>query len=115
MILGVDFTCAPRSAKAITVAFATWSADTLLVDRYARLTDFAAFEALLAQPGPWIAGFDFPFGLPAELIRDLGWPREWRALLQHCEGMTRPQFRAQLDAYRGTRPAGRKYAHRATD
>ena len=115
MILGVDFTCAPRSAKAITVAFATWSADTLLVDRYARLTDFAAFEALLAQPGPWIAGFDFPFGLPAELIRDLGWPREWRALLQHCEGMTRLEFRARLDAYRRTRPAGRKYAHRATD
>ena len=115
LILGIDFTCAPRVAKAITVAFAGWNGNTLVVDRYARLTDFASFEALLAQPGPWIAGFDFPFGLPAELIRDLGWPCEWRALVEHCEAMPRPQFRSRLDAYRGTRPAGRKYAHRATD
>ena len=115
MILGIDFTCAPRASKAITVAFARWSGDTLVVDRYARLTDFASFEALLAQPGPWIGGFDFPFGLPAELVRDLGWPREWRALVRHCQAMTRLQFRAQLDAYRATRPAGRKYPHRATD
>jgi uncharacterized protein DUF429 len=115
LILGIDFTCAPRPAKAITVAFARRDRQALVVDRIDRLTDFPAFEALLAQPGPWIAGFDFPFGMPAELIRDLGWPREWRALVQHCEAMTRPEFRAQLDAYRGTRPAGRKYAHRATD
>jgi hypothetical protein len=115
LILGIDFTCAPRASKAITVAFASRSGDTLVVDRYARLTDFASFEALLAQPGPWIGGFDFPFGLPAELVRDLGWPREWRALVKHCQAMTRLQFRAQLDAYRATRPAGRKYAHRATD
>ena len=114
-LLGIDFTSAPRPSKAITVAFAGWSGETLVVDRYARLTDFASFETLLAQPGPWIGGFDFPFGLPAELIRDLGWPREWRALVRHCEVMTRPQFRAQLDAYRATRPIGRKYAHRATD
>jgi len=114
-ILGVDFTCAPRASKAITVAFAGWSGEALVVERYARLTDFGAFEALLAQPGPWIGGFDFPFGLPAELTRDLGWPRKWRALIQHCQAMTRPQFRAQLDAYRAMRPAGRKYVHRATD
>jgi uncharacterized protein DUF429 len=115
LILGIDFTCAPRPDKAITVAFARWDRQALVVDRIDRLTDFAAFEALLARPGPWIGGFDFPFGLPAELIRDLGWPREWRALVQHCQAMTRPQFRAQLDAYRATRPAGRKYAHRTTD
>ena len=115
MILGVDFTCAPRSAKAIAVAFARWDRQALVVDRIDRLTDFAAFEALLAQPGPWIAGFDFPFGLPAELIRDLGWPREWRALVEHCEAMTRLEFRAALNVYRASRPVGRKYAHRATD
>jgi uncharacterized protein DUF429 len=115
LILGIDFTCAPRPAKAITVAFARWDRQALAVDRIDRLTDFAAFEALLARPGPWIGGFDFPFGMPAELIRDLGWPREWRALVQHCKAMTRLEFRAALDAYRATRPAGRKYAHRATD
>ena len=115
MILGVDFTCAPRASKGITVAFADWDRGVLLVDRLARLADFASFEKLLADPGPWIGGFDFPFGLPRELIRDLGWPRDWRALVAHCEAMTRADFRSVLDAYRATRPQGRKYAHRKTD
>jgi hypothetical protein len=115
LILGVDFTCAPRPAKAITVAFARWDDDVLRVERFARLTDFVSFERLLTEPGPWIGGFDFPFGMPAELVRDLDWPGEWRALVTHCEAMTRLEFRAALDAYRASRPVGKKYAHRATD
>jgi hypothetical protein len=115
MILGVDFTCAPRASKGITVAFAAWDRGALLVERLAHLADFASFEKLLAQPGPWIGGFDFPFGLPGELIRDLGWPRDWRSLVAHCEAMTRADFRSALDAYRATRLPGRKYAHRKTD
>ncbi len=115
MILGIDFTSAPRTSKAITVAFADWDRGALLVNRLARLTDFASFERLLAEPGPWIGGFDFPFGLPAELVRDLGWPREWRALVAHCEAMTRADFRSVLNAYRATRLVGQKYAHRKTD
>ena len=115
LILGIDFTCAPRASKAITVAFARWDDDQLIVERFSRLTDFESFEGLLAQPGPWIGGFDFPFGMPAELVRDLAWPAQWRPLVAHCEAMTRVEFRAVLDAYRATRPAGRKYAHRKTD
>jgi hypothetical protein len=115
LILGIDFTCAPRAAKAITVAFARREAGSLLVERLARLVDFTSFEQLLAQPGPWIGGFDFPFGMPAELVRDLDWPGDWRALVAHCAKMPRAEFRSTLDAYRATRPAGRKYAHRATD
>ena len=115
LILGVDFTCAPRASKAITVAWTRRDEDILVVERFSRLTDFASFEDLLAQPGPWIGGFDFPFGMPAELVRDLGWPDEWRALVAHCEAMTRADFRSALDAYRATRPVGSKYAHRKTD
>jgi hypothetical protein len=115
LILGVDFTCAPRASKAITVAFAHTEGADLVVDRFARLADFGSFERLLAEPGPWIGGFDFPFGMPAELIRDLNWPGEWRALVAHCEAKTRADFRAVLNAYRATRPVGGKYAHRKTD
>ena len=115
LILGVDFTCAPRPAKAITVAFARWHAGVLHIERLAKLRDFAQFERLLADPGPWIGGFDFPFGMPAELVRDLDWPIDWRALVAHCAGISREKFRAVLNAYRAKRPAGRKYAHRATD
>jgi hypothetical protein len=114
-ILGVDFTCAPRKAKPITAALARLEDDTLRVETIERLETFAAFEALLARPGPWVGGFDFPFSLPLELSRDLGWPADWRALVEHCSAFSREDFRARLDAYRETRPAGRRYAHRATD
>ena len=114
-IYGVDFTCAPRKAKPITVACASLSRSVLEIRRIEKLESFAAFEAFLARPGPWIGGFDFPFSLPRELVHDLGWPVEWRALVTHCAGMPRKKFRELLDAYRSTRPVGRKYAHRATD
>src|SRR5438094_2947517 len=114
-VFGVDFPAAPCRGKAITVAAGRLKGMTLAIQGIERLETFSAFEALLARPGPWIAAFDFPFGLPAELCRDLGWPLEWKALVSHCSGLTRQQLRCALDAYRNSRPAGRKYAHRATD
>ena len=113
-IYGVDFTCAPRRAKPITVASATFRR-RLEVQTVEKLESFAAFEAFLARPGPWIGGFDFPFSLPRELVGDLGWPADWPNLVAYCSGMDRPVFRATLDRYRASRPIGRKYAHRATD
>jgi hypothetical protein len=114
-IYGVDFTCAPRKAKPITVASGRLTGNTLKLEQVERLGDFAAFEAFLARPGPWIGGFDFPFSLPRELVRDLGWPPRWKALVSHCAGLDRLELRRVLDAYRATRPVGSKYAHRATD
>jgi hypothetical protein len=114
-VYGVDFTCAPRKAKPITVAAARLEGARLALEAIEDLESFDAFEAFLARPGPWIGGFDFPFGLPRELARDLGWPAEWPALVAHCAKLDRLSFRSILDAYRATRPAGCKYAHRATD
>jgi len=114
-ILGVDFTSAPRAAKPIVVAVAALQRSGLEISSVEALPDFASFERLLQEPGPWVGGFDFPFGLPRELVRDLGWPRKWRALVGLCGGLTRGEFRAILDVYRATRPAGRQYAHRRTD
>ena len=114
-IYGVDFTCAPRRAKAITAAVATLQGDVLSLDNLERLETFEAFERLLARPGPWVGGFDFPFSLPLELVRDLRWPRDWASLVRHCAAMTRREFRERLDAYRETRQPGSRYAHRATD
>src|SRR5229473_2789848 len=114
-IFGVDFTSAPCRRKPITVASAVLTKDLLRVEAIERHETFADFEQFLARPGPWIGGFDFPFGLPAELCRDLGWPLEWKALVSHCSSLTRQQLRCALDAYRNSRPDGSKYAHRATD
>jgi len=114
-IYGVDFTCAPRKAKPITIASGRSKGEVLEVEEVEKLESFAQFEAFLARPGPWLGGFDFPFSLPRELVRDLGWPADWPGLVAHCARMTRIELRAVLDAYRNSRQPGNKYAHRATD
>ena len=114
-IYGVDFTSAPRRAKAITVASCFLVGEKLHAEKIEKLESFAEFEAFLRRPGPWLGGFDFPFSLPRELVRDLGWPRSWKALVAHCSAMDRAALRRALDAYRASRPVGGKYAHRATD
>jgi len=114
-VYGVDFTCAPRRAKAITVAAGVLKKNALGIQEVVQLETFAAFEAFLARPGPWIGGFDLPFSLPLELVRDLGWPNPWPQLVAHCASMTRLELRKALDAYRNSRQPGSKYAHRATD
>ena len=114
-IFGLDFTCAPRKAKPITAAIAALKSNVLILERVETLHSFAEFESLLARRGPWVGGFDFPFSLPLELVRDLGWPKAWPQLVRHCARMTRVEFRERLDCYRETRKAGSRYAHRATD
>jgi hypothetical protein len=114
-IYGVDFTCAPRRAKPITVASGVLRKRILCLEELIPAYSFAEFEDFLRRPGPWVGGFDFPFSLPAELVRDLGWPQGWKALVAHCATMDRASFRTVLDSYRSGRPVGSKYAHRATD
>lgn len=114
-VLGVDFTSAPGPRKAITVARCELEGAALRLLAIDELRDFDAFEALLREPGPWIGGFDFPFGLPREMVQDLDWPQDWTKLVAFCAALSRREWRGILDGYRATRPAGRKYAHRATD
>jgi len=114
-IFGVDFTSAPRRAKPIVVAEGSLFDSEIRILSIKRLETFHEFESFLQCPGPWIGGFDFPFGLPRELVRDLAWPSRWSALVNLCGDLTRTEFRGVLDGYRATRAAGSKYAHRATD
>ena len=114
-LLGVDFTSAPNRRKAITVALGDAQHGVLTLRALKRLTDWQQFQTLLETPGPWLGGFDFPFGLPRELINDLGWPATWSAMIGHCQTLGRRQFCAALNAYRESRPYGQRYAHRASD
>ena len=119
-LLGIDFTSAPSRRKPITVAHGRSVAASpggvrLWVDRLERLPDWAAFEALLARPGPWTAAFDLPFGLPRELVEHLAWPADWSALIDRIEPMSRAQLREAFAAFCAARPAGDKFAHRACD
>jgi hypothetical protein len=114
-ILGVDFTSAPRAAKPITVAIGRIDQAILTIERVERLVDFAGFERLLRRPGPWTGGFDFPFGLPRELVTALGWPLVWPALMTHFASLDRSHIADAFAIFRASRPAGAKYAHRAGD
>lgn len=116
-LLGVDFTCAPCRRKPITVARGQRSGTVVRLQRIDELTDFAAFEAVLTEPGPWVGAFDFPFGLPREFVdcHALGaTAAEVIAELQRrCP--TRMAFRALVDTWGNGRPAGQRLVHRRAD
>ena len=121
-LFGVDFTSAPRRAKPITIAAGHRDGDRLHVARIDACERFADFDAWLARPGPWLAGFDFPFGLPRELVWALGWPctaadgdDAWTRLVRHLACTPRAQMVAAFRGFCDARPAGGKFAHRATD
>ena len=115
-LYGVDFTSAPRKAKPITVArIEADAAGRLALVSLEALADWPAFEAFLARPGPWIAGFDLPFGLPRTLTESLGWPREWRPLMRHYASLERHAIRETFVQWCDARPVGAKFAHRGTD
>lgn len=112
-IHGIDFTCAPRRAKPITVAHCELDGERLRLRDVEALADFTAFERFLATPGPWVGGFDFPFGLPRELIETLGLPSEWQVCADAVAAMD--DWRERLAAFRAARPAGSKEPPRLTD
>jgi Protein of unknown function (DUF429) len=114
-LLGIDFTSAPTRRKPITVARGALTGARLALQRVEALPDFAAFEAVLREPGPWLGGFDFPFGLPRELVETLGWPRDWPALMRHYANQERSELSRLFASFRAPRPAGGKWAHRSTD
>lgn len=115
LIFGVDFTSAPRPRKPVTCAVCELSAGVLRVQYVESLADFAAFEAFLRRPGPWIAGFDFPFGQPARLVHALRWGESWAEVAARVGRMSKGEFLAALKAYRDARPPGDKHHLRRTD
>lgn len=114
-VVGVDFTSRPTPRKPITVARGVCRDGAVQLQELLTLPSDAAFAAWLAGPGPWVGAFDFPFGLPRELVEHLGWPREWRALMEHYARLDRATIRATFAAFCAARPAGGKFAHRVCD
>ncbi|KAF1047948.1 MAG: hypothetical protein GAK38_01659 [Xylophilus sp.] len=117
LLVGCDFSSAPSRRKPIVLALGEPCGDGKAV----RLTGIETFDTLpafgawLAGPRRWVGGFDLPFGLPRELIETLGWPTQWPAWLAHYRALTRAEIRQRFAAFCAARPAGGKFAHRATD
>lgn len=74
-----------------------------------------AWGQRLCWPGPWVGGFDLPFGLPRELVQTLGWSTDWADCMTHYAALNRGEIRDAFAAFCDARTVGSKFAHRATD
>lgn len=115
LILGIDFTSAPSRRKPITCARGQRRAGQLTLESIEALTDFDAFTRCLEQPGPWVAGLDFPFGQPRSLVEARGWPSDWAGYVTHIGAWSMAEFEVELAAFRASRPPGHKHPLRLTD
>lgn len=114
-ILGIDFTSRPGRGKPLTCVEAELKGTMLEATGLKEWVDFDEFEAALVQPGPWIAGIDFPFGQSRRFVENIGWPESWEAYVEPLKRLERREFRQLLDDYRENRPAGDKEHRRRTD
>jgi hypothetical protein len=114
-LLGCDFTSAPSRRKPVTLAVGRSERGRVLLDAIETFDSLDAWGERLRAPGPWVGGFDLPFGLPRELVLALGWPSGWRACMAHYGGLSREAIRDAFAAFCNARPVGAKFAHRATD
>ncbi len=115
IILGIDFTSAPRERKPITCARAAFDGERLQLKELVRWTDFCKFEAALEEPGPWVAGIDFPFGQARRLVENIGWPSDWASYVREVAAVDRSNFRVMLEDYKRARAPGDKHHKRACD
>jgi len=118
-LAGIDFTCNPSRRKPVTVATGRLAGGVLRLDAVSALPTLAGFEAWLATLGlgPWLAAFDFPFGLPRAFVaaNDLGGSCAEVIAAVHLRCPTRMAWRAFIDGWGNTQPAGARLLHRRTD
>ena len=116
-VLGVDFSCSPSPCKPITVARGRLGADALAVHALDALPTLTAFEQLLRTPGPWLGGFDLPFGLPRPFVDANAFgttaAEVIAAVRSRCA--TRMGWRAFIDSWGNAQPPGARLLHRRTD
>lgn len=115
LLLGCDFSSSPTKKKPIVLALGAMSHGRCVLSKIERLESLAAFGHWLQQPQPWLGAFDFPFGLPRELVAHLGWPLQWEACMRHYAALSREDIRSTFAAFCNARPVGGKFAHRAAD
>jgi hypothetical protein len=114
-LLGCDFSSSPSPRKHIVLAYGQLDKSRVQLLKIERFSSLAAWQDALQAQTHWVGGFDLPFGLPRELVEALGWPRTWRECMEWYASLSREQIRTEFKAFCDARPAGSKFAHRATD
>jgi hypothetical protein len=114
-LLGCDFSSSPSRKKVIVIAIGAMQDQRVQLSRLERIESLQGLGQWLRQSGDWLGAFDFPFGLPRELVQHLGWPTQWEPCLRHYASLSRQEIRDTFAAFCAARPPGAKFAHRATD
>ena len=114
-LIGCDFSSSPNKKKPILFAIGSANHGRVSLSKLEQIQTLEGFSAWLKQPADWVGAFDLPFGLPRELVETLAWPNDWKSCIDHCAGLTREEIRTTFKAFCDARPAGGKFAHRATD
>ena len=114
-VIGCDFSSSPSKRKPIVFAVGSLSHGRVHLLNLERVETLEGFSAWLSQDKSWVGAFDLPFGLPRELVEQLGWPTVWQACIEHYARLSREEIRLTFKAFCDARPVGGKFAHRATD
>jgi len=114
-LVGCDFSSSPSRHKPIVIATGTFRKGCVFLSNIEKQESLDGFEKWLRIDREWVGAFDFPFGLPRELVLHLGWPIKWFELINHYANLTRSDIRSVFSAFCNSRPAGKKFAHRITD
>jgi hypothetical protein len=118
-LLGVDFTSAPSTKKPITIAVGRWSCvgpvPVYRLDEIRGLVSLQAYDSFLRESGPWLGGFDLPFGQPRTLIEHEGWPTDWPDFVRFYCSQQRAALRDTFKRWCDARPSGDKFAWRRAD
>jgi hypothetical protein len=115
LLAGCDFSSSPSRRKPIVFATGALQGGRVQLLQLEPVDSLDEFSSWLRRDRSWLCAFDFPFGLPRELVQTLGWPDQWLACMQHYAGLTRAEIRSCFAAFCNARPAGNKFSHRATD
>jgi hypothetical protein len=112
-IYGIDFTSAPSTRKPITCALCRIEGGRLYLDALCTLESLECFHNLLASDGPWVAGMNFPFGLPRDFLLPVNWAPDWETYV--AEALPSAEFRDLARSVAADRVVGQRYSLRDAD
>ena len=118
-LIGCDFSSSPHKRKPIVVALGAMQSGVVKLERLEKYESLDAFQVFLKQPCSTevkcVGGFDLPFGLPREWVEYMQWPLTWPECMTLYASYSREELRQFFKQFCDSRPAGAKFAHRATD
>ncbi len=117
LLLGCDFSSAPSRRKPVVVAHGRLQGQRLALERLQTFVDLNDWQQALSAIPAWVGGFDFPFGLPRAFVESLSLGANAADVVRSVHRLypSRMAWRAGIDAWGNTRPAGQRLLHRATD